>query len=56
METSNNLLDAEFKTFVIRMLRELRERLDELSENFNKKLIQQDPNNINPNRPTPNIS
>ena len=35
METSN-LLDAEFKTLVIRMLNELRERVDELTENFNK--------------------
>ena len=34
METSN-LLDAEWKTLVIRMLSELRGRVDELSENFN---------------------
>ena len=36
METSN-LLDAEFKTLVIRMLNELRERVDELSENLSKE-------------------
>ena len=34
MKTSN-LLDAEFKTLVIRMLNELRGRADELKENFN---------------------
>ena len=34
MKTSN-LLDAEFKTLVIRMLNELRGRVDELRENFN---------------------
>ena len=34
METSN-LLNAEFKTLVIRMLSELRGRADELSGNFN---------------------
>ena len=33
METSN-LLDAEFKTLVIRMLNELKGRVDELGENF----------------------
>ena len=37
METSN-LLDAEFKALVKRMLNELRGRADELSENFNKKI------------------
>ena len=37
METSN-LPDAEFKTLVIRMLNELRGRVDELSENFNKEI------------------
>ena len=37
METSN-LLDAEFKILVIRMLNELRRRVDELSENFNKDI------------------
>ena len=36
METSNQP-DAGFKTFVIRMLNELRKRVDELSENFNKQ-------------------
>ena len=34
MET-NNLPDAEFRTLVIRMLREFRGRVDELSKNFN---------------------
>ena len=34
MET-NNLLDAEFKTLVIRMLTEIGGRVDELRENFN---------------------
>ena len=37
MKTSN-LLDAGFKTLVIRMLDKLRGRADELSENFNKKI------------------
>ena len=37
MEASN-LSDAEFKTLVIRMLNELRRRVDELSENFNKEI------------------
>ena len=37
MET-NNLPDAEFKTLVIRMLNDLRERVYELSENFNKEI------------------
>ena len=37
METSN-LLDADFKTLVIRMLNELRERVDELHENFNTEI------------------
>ena len=35
MEMSN-LLDVEFKTLVIKMLNELRRRVGELSENFNK--------------------
>ena len=35
MEISK-ILDAEFKTLVIRMLKELRGRVDELSENFRK--------------------
>ena len=34
----HNLLSAEFKTLVIRILNELRGRVDELSENFNKKI------------------
>ena len=34
MEMSN-LPDAEFKMLIIWMLNELRERVDELSENFN---------------------
>ena len=37
METSN-LPDAELKTLVIRLLKELRGRIDELSENFNKEI------------------
>ena len=37
METSI-LPDAEFKTLLIRMLSELRRRVDEQSENFNKKI------------------
>ena len=37
METSN-LLDIEFKTLARRMLNELKGRLNELSENFNKKI------------------
>ena len=36
METSN-LPGAEFKTLVTRMLDELKERVDDLSENFNKE-------------------
>ena len=35
---SSNLTDAEFKTLVIKMLNELRSRVDELSENFNKEI------------------
>ena len=35
MET-NNLPDEEYKTLVIQMLNELKGRVDELSENFNK--------------------
>ena len=35
METSN-LSEAEFKTLVIRMLQELKGRVDELSENFKR--------------------
>ena len=37
MEISN-LLDAEFKTLVMRILSELRGGVDELSENFNKEM------------------
>ena len=32
-----NILNAEFKTLVIRMVKELRRRVDELTENFNKE-------------------
>lgn len=32
-----NLLDEEFKVTVIKMLSELRRRIDEHSENFNKE-------------------
>ena len=34
----SNLKDAEFKTLVIRMLNELKGRVDELSENFNREV------------------
>ena len=46
METSN-LLDAEFKTLVTRMLKELRGKVDELRENFNimKKVMETIKNN-----------
>ena len=37
MEMSN-LPDAEFKILVIRMLNELRGRIDNFSENFNKEM------------------
>ena len=37
METSN-LPDAEFTALVIRLLNDLRGRVDELSENFNKEI------------------
>ena len=37
METSD-IPDADFKTLVMRMLKELRGRIDELRENFNKEL------------------
>ena len=37
IETSN-LSDGEFKTLVIIMLNELRVRIDELRENFNKEI------------------
>ena len=35
---SSNLTDAAFKTLVIKMFNELRGRVDELSENFNKEI------------------
>ena len=35
---SSNLTDAEFKTLVIKMLNELRERVDKLSDNFNREI------------------
>ena len=34
----NNLPDKEYKLIVIRMLGDLRRRIDEHSENFNKEL------------------
>ena len=34
-----NLPGTEFKTIVIRMPKELRERMDELSENFKNKIL-----------------
>ena len=37
METSN-LLDSEFKTLVIRMLKKPRGRVEELSENFSQEI------------------
>lgn len=33
-----NLADADFKKLAIRMLSELRERVDKLSENFNEEI------------------
>ena len=38
MKQINNLHDKEIKAMVIRMLTELGKRVDEHSENFNKKL------------------
>ena len=38
METEN-LTDAEFKTLVIRMFNKLRGRVDKLSQNFNKEIV-----------------
>ena len=35
---SSNLTDAQFKTLIIKMLNELRGRVDERSENFNKEI------------------
>ena len=37
METSN-VPDAEFKTLIIRMLSDLKGRIEELSEKFNKEI------------------
>ena len=37
METSN-LSDAEFKILIIKMLNELRGRIDRFSQNFNKEI------------------
>ena len=37
METSN-IPNTEFKTVMIRMLKEIRGRVDELRENFNKEI------------------
>ena len=37
METSN-LLDVEFKTLVIRMLNELKGKVDKCSEKFNEEI------------------
>ena len=37
MKTSN-IPDIEFKTLLIRMLKELKGRIDKLSDNFNKKI------------------
>ena len=37
VETSS-LPNGEFKTLIIRMLNELKERVDEFSENFNKEI------------------
>ena len=36
---SSNPTDAKFKTLVIKILNELRESVDELSENFSKEII-----------------
>ena len=38
MEISN-ILDVEFKTLVIRMLNDLRGRVEEQSENFGKEIV-----------------
>ena len=43
MEISN-LSDIEFKTLVTRMLKELRGRVDELSEDFNQEIGNKDGN------------
>lgn len=36
---ASNLPDTEFKTLIIRMLKELRERINQLSKNFSKNII-----------------
>ena len=36
---TGNLLNAEFKTLVIRMFNKLRGRVDKLSQNFNKEIV-----------------
>ena len=38
MLESSNLIDAEFKTLVIKMLNELRGSVDEFSNDFNKEI------------------
>ena len=43
METST-LLDAQLKTLLTRMLKELRGRVDELSEDFNQEIGNKDGN------------
>ena len=35
---SSNLMDAEFKTLIIKMLNELLGSVDKFSENFNKEI------------------
>ena len=39
IKKSSNLTDTEFKTLVIRMLNELRVRIDDLSENSNREIV-----------------
>ena len=43
----SNLIDAEFKTLLIKMLNELRGRVDEFSENFNKEIKHENGNGNN---------
>ena len=54
METSN-LVDVEFKTLVIRMLKEIRGRVGELTENFNsiKKNVETIKKNQSDTKDTP---
>ena len=52
METSN-LPDVEFRTLIIRILNELRERVGELSENFNKEIDKKHKNGIGKQRTSP---